>query len=172
MARDPVCGQEVDALRARAVSIYGGRTHYFCSAEHKAEFSRDPERFLAAPEPAVPREVSRKETSRKEKEKEKQREKEKEKEKEKEQAKAKEARREREDDTPLPAPVPPGPESGPTSMSDPASASAPAARPSVTPASPEDPAPDAAPRPSRFYVLVGVALLAMLGILSFWLTRR
>ena len=40
--RDPVCGKEVDGLRARAVGIWGGRTFYFCSAEHRAAFARDP----------------------------------------------------------------------------------------------------------------------------------
>lgn len=45
--RDPVCGQPVDPLRARAVGIWGSRTYYFCSAEHKAEFARDPNVYLA-----------------------------------------------------------------------------------------------------------------------------
>lgn len=164
MARDPVCGREVDELRARAVSIYGGRTHYFCSAEHKTEFSRDPARFLGKPEPAAPREVSRNETSRKEKEKAK----------EKERAKAQEARREREDDTPLPAPAPPSVDSGPTSL--PESLAAPTAHgagsAAMTSAPTEARTTDAAPRPPRRYVLLGVALLAVLGILSLWLTRR
>lgn len=158
MARDPVCGQEVDELRARAVSIYGGRTHYFCSAEHKAEFSRDPARFLGTPEPAAPREVSRKETSRKEKEKER--------------AKAKEARREREDDTPLPAPIPPALESGPTSIPGATTASAPTATATPTPGRATERMTDTAPATPRLYILLGVALLAVLGILSFWLARR
>jgi YHS domain-containing protein len=38
---DPVCGKEVDPLRARAVGIFGGVTYYFCSAECKTRF-RDP----------------------------------------------------------------------------------------------------------------------------------
>ncbi len=36
---DPVCGKPVDALRARAVGIFHGVTHYFCSPECKAEFA-------------------------------------------------------------------------------------------------------------------------------------
>ena len=40
--RCPVCNREVDALRARAVSIWGGRTFYFCTPEHKEAFARDP----------------------------------------------------------------------------------------------------------------------------------
>jgi YHS domain-containing protein len=164
VARDPVCGQEVDELRARAVSIYGGRTHYFCSAEHKAEFSRDPARFLGVPELAAPREVSRKELSRKELSR-------KEKEKEKERAKAKEVSREREDDTPLPAPAPPALDNGPASLSE--TTAAPAARPSAAPTSPEERATDAASRTPWLYVLLGaVALVVVLGLLSFWLARK
>jgi YHS domain-containing protein len=50
--KDPVCGKAVDPLRARAVGIYGGVTHYFCSAECKARFV-DPRRADAdaAPPP-------------------------------------------------------------------------------------------------------------------------
>ena len=36
--KDPVCGRPVDPLRARAVGIFGGVTHYFCSQECKAQF--------------------------------------------------------------------------------------------------------------------------------------
>ena len=46
--RDPVCGQPVDPLRARAVGIWGARTYYFCSPEHKAEFGRNPAAYLGA----------------------------------------------------------------------------------------------------------------------------
>jgi YHS domain-containing protein len=55
MSRDPVCGQDVDSLRARAVGIWGGRTYYFCSPEHKAEFARNPAAFgeQGAREPTV-----------------------------------------------------------------------------------------------------------------------
>ena len=36
--RDPVCGKVIDPLRARAVGIYGGVTHYFCSPECKGSY--------------------------------------------------------------------------------------------------------------------------------------
>jgi Cu+-exporting ATPase len=49
-AKDPICGKEVDTLRARAVGIFGGVTYYFCSAECKAQF-KDP-RKTPRPEPA------------------------------------------------------------------------------------------------------------------------
>lgn len=40
-AVDPVCGKEVDALRARAVGIFGGTTFYFCSIDCKSKY-QDP----------------------------------------------------------------------------------------------------------------------------------
>jgi YHS domain-containing protein len=64
IVKDPICGKEVDTLRARAVGIFGGVTHYFCSAECKAKY-RDPrqqasadwtgpERRVAEPAPRAP----------------------------------------------------------------------------------------------------------------------
>ncbi len=64
IVKDPICGKDVDTLRARAVGIFGGVTHYFCSAECKAKY-RDPrqqasvdwtgpERRLAEPAPPAP----------------------------------------------------------------------------------------------------------------------
>ena len=38
MVKDPICGKDVDTLRARAVGIFGGVTYYFCSAECKAKY--------------------------------------------------------------------------------------------------------------------------------------
>jgi YHS domain-containing protein len=49
--KDPVCGKPVDPLRARAVGIFGGVTHYFCSAECKARFA-DPRRAPGGAPPA------------------------------------------------------------------------------------------------------------------------
>jgi YHS domain-containing protein len=51
--KDPVCGKEVDTLRARAVGIFGGVTYYFCSADCKSKFN-DPRKTPreAAPAPA------------------------------------------------------------------------------------------------------------------------
>ena len=66
LTRDPVCGKEVDTLRARAVGIFGGATYYFCSAECKAKF-KDPrqtpsvsvavERRRSGERPALPAEA-------------------------------------------------------------------------------------------------------------------
>jgi YHS domain-containing protein len=53
MVQDPICGKQVDTLRARAVGIFGGVTYYFCSAECKSKF-KDP-RQNSGPPPAVER---------------------------------------------------------------------------------------------------------------------
>jgi Cu+-exporting ATPase len=53
--KDPICGKEVDPLRARAVGIFGGVTYYFCSPECKARYvdprktPREPPRSAAPP---------------------------------------------------------------------------------------------------------------------------
>ena len=49
MVKDPICGKDVDTLRARAVGIYGGVTFYFCSQDCKAKYV-DP-RKAPRPEP-------------------------------------------------------------------------------------------------------------------------
>ena len=46
---DPVCGQTIDPLRARAVAIVAGERYYFCSVEHRDRFAADPEHFLGQP---------------------------------------------------------------------------------------------------------------------------
>ncbi len=38
IVKDPICGKDVDTLRARAVGIVGGTTLYFCSQECKAKY--------------------------------------------------------------------------------------------------------------------------------------
>jgi YHS domain-containing protein len=52
IVKDPICGKDVDTLRARAVGIFGGVTYYFCSADCKAKY-QDPRQQPRAPvEPA------------------------------------------------------------------------------------------------------------------------
>jgi YHS domain-containing protein len=41
----PICGKQVDTLRARAVGIYAGVTQYFCSADCKSKYA-DPRKAL------------------------------------------------------------------------------------------------------------------------------
>jgi len=45
MARDPVCGMEVDAGDAPASTEYNGQIYYFCSEECTEDFERNPERY-------------------------------------------------------------------------------------------------------------------------------
>lgn len=49
MAKDPVCGMDVDEKTAAGSSQYKGQTYYFCSPGCKQSFDRDPERFLGQP---------------------------------------------------------------------------------------------------------------------------
>jgi YHS domain-containing protein len=57
MVKDPICGKDVDTLRARAVAIFGGVTYYFCSQECKAKF-KDPRGTVAGEPPVVERRKS------------------------------------------------------------------------------------------------------------------
>lgn len=41
---DPVCGMTVDPAKAPK-STYAGKTYYFCSAEDKAKFDKDPKAY-------------------------------------------------------------------------------------------------------------------------------
>ena len=53
MVKDPICGKDVDTLRARAVGIFGGVTYYFCSQECKAKYV-DPRKTPRAPSAPAP----------------------------------------------------------------------------------------------------------------------
>ena len=46
MAKDPVCGMEVDGKKAAATSVYEGVTYYFCAVACKNTFQKDPEKYL------------------------------------------------------------------------------------------------------------------------------
>jgi len=46
MAKDPVCGMEIDSSQAAAQSQYQGQTYYFCSVECKQKFDANPKAFL------------------------------------------------------------------------------------------------------------------------------
>ena len=47
LAKDPVCGMDVDPHTARHRAEHGGRTYHFCSARCRERFVAEPERFLA-----------------------------------------------------------------------------------------------------------------------------
>jgi YHS domain-containing protein len=46
MAKDLVCGMEVDPKTAAAKTEYKGQTYYFCAPGCKAVFDKDPEKYL------------------------------------------------------------------------------------------------------------------------------
>ena len=47
MAKDPVCGMDVDPASAAGSSEYKGKTYYFCAPGCKKSFDDDPEKYLA-----------------------------------------------------------------------------------------------------------------------------
>ncbi len=46
MAKDFVCGMDIDEKKAGASYSFGGKTYYFCADGCKDEFARSPEKFL------------------------------------------------------------------------------------------------------------------------------
>ena len=45
MAKDPVCGMDVDEKQAAARTEYSGQTYYFCSPYCKAQFEKEPQKY-------------------------------------------------------------------------------------------------------------------------------
>lgn len=45
MAKDPVCGMQVDEKGAAGVSTYQGKTYYFCSPGCKKAFDENPAKY-------------------------------------------------------------------------------------------------------------------------------
>jgi YHS domain-containing protein len=46
MAKDPVCGMNVDEKKAAGSSTYTGKTYYFCSASCKTDFDKNPSKYV------------------------------------------------------------------------------------------------------------------------------
>ena len=46
MAKDLVCGMDVDEKTAPARSEYKGKTYYFCAPGCKREFDKNPEKYV------------------------------------------------------------------------------------------------------------------------------
>ena len=46
MAKDLVCGMEVDEKKAAATSVYKGKTYYFCAGGCKKAFDANPEKYV------------------------------------------------------------------------------------------------------------------------------
>ncbi len=47
MAKDPVCGMDVDEATAKQTSQYQGQTYYFCAPGCKKAFEADPQKYLS-----------------------------------------------------------------------------------------------------------------------------
>lgn len=45
MAKDPVCGMNVDEKKTSAVTQHQGKTYYFCSHACRDTFAKNPEKF-------------------------------------------------------------------------------------------------------------------------------
>ena len=52
MAKDPICGMEVDPTGAAGCSTWKGKTYYFCNISCKNKFDADPEAILSSAEEA------------------------------------------------------------------------------------------------------------------------
>ena len=46
MAKDPVCGMDVEASTAKHTTDYNGQTYYFCAPGCKKAFEADPQKYL------------------------------------------------------------------------------------------------------------------------------
>ena len=46
MAKDLVCGMDVDEQTAVHKSAYNGKTYYFCGAGCKRAFDKEPEKYI------------------------------------------------------------------------------------------------------------------------------
>jgi Cu+-exporting ATPase len=46
MAKDPVCGMDVDPATARHTTQHEGQTYYFCAPGCKRAFEAEPQKYL------------------------------------------------------------------------------------------------------------------------------
>ncbi len=46
MEKDPVCGMDVDPKTATRISVYQGKTYYFCSPGCKRDFDQQPQKYI------------------------------------------------------------------------------------------------------------------------------
>jgi YHS domain-containing protein len=47
MAKDPVCGMNVDEKKAAGTVSHKGKVYYFCSVNCKAQFDKAPKKYEA-----------------------------------------------------------------------------------------------------------------------------
>ena len=52
MAKDPVCGMDIQPEQAAGQSEYKGQTYYFCCPACKQQFDQEPQRY-AQSQPAM-----------------------------------------------------------------------------------------------------------------------
>ena len=45
MAKDPICGINVDENKAAGTAVYKNKTYYFCCGGCKAKFEKEPEKY-------------------------------------------------------------------------------------------------------------------------------
>ena len=48
MAKDPVCGMNVNESEAAATATYNGKTYYFCCKPCKEKFEKEPAKFATS----------------------------------------------------------------------------------------------------------------------------
>jgi YHS domain-containing protein len=48
MAKDPICGMDVDEKKAKFKTDYKGKTYYFCAAACKKAFDANPQKHVKA----------------------------------------------------------------------------------------------------------------------------
>ena len=46
MAKDPVCGMDIDEKTAAATAVYKGKTYYFCAPGCRAQFEKAPDHYV------------------------------------------------------------------------------------------------------------------------------
>jgi len=46
LAKDPVCGMQVEEKRAKHKTVYEGKTYYFYASSCKVEFEKNPKKYL------------------------------------------------------------------------------------------------------------------------------
>jgi len=45
MAKDPVCGMNIDEKKAAGTAVHDGKTYYFCSTRCKTTFEKSPAKY-------------------------------------------------------------------------------------------------------------------------------
>jgi Cu+-exporting ATPase len=55
MAKDPVCGMDVDEKNTAGKSEYKGQTYYFCSLGCKTSFDNEPQKYVGQPSGQEPK---------------------------------------------------------------------------------------------------------------------